>query len=56
MKVFIIDSSLNLMLSLVVLTQVTMQLRIHGLFYLTLLHINTLVCDFEILLKGLDHQ
>ena len=56
MKVFTIDFSLNLMLPLVILTQVTTLLRIHGLFYLTLLHINTLVCDFEISLKGLDYQ
>ena len=44
------------MLPLAVLTQVTTQLRIPVLFYLTLLRINTPVCDFEIPLKGLDHQ
>ena len=33
-----------------------MQFRIHRLFYLNLLHTNTPVCDFEIPLKGLDHQ
>ena len=32
------------------------QLRIHRLFYLNLLKTNTLICDFEISLKGLDHQ
>ena len=33
-----------------------MQLRIHGLFYLNLLNINTHVCDSKISLKTLNYQ
>ena len=32
-----------------------MQLQIHELFYLNFLQTNTLIHDFEILLKALDH-
>ena len=51
MEVFTIKFSLNLNFS-----RDHTQLQIHGLFYLNLLHTNTPVCDFEILLKVLDHQ
>ena len=31
------------------------QLLIHGLFYLNLLHTNTIVCDSKIPLKAINH-
>jgi len=57
MKVFTIDLTLNLMLSLVVLTLVTTRsFEFTDSSILNLLHTNAAVCDFEIPLNVLDHQ
>ena len=49
MEVFTIDFSLNLMLPFMVLTHVTTcKFEFMDSYILNLLHINTLVCDFEI--------
>ena len=57
MEVFTIDLTLNLMLSLVVLTHTTTNISKSTYFFiLNLLNTNTPIFDYEIPLKSLNHQ